>query len=100
MTQLIHHSGHEDLDVLQNDLLAPPIQRSILPPSMSADLREWLKDSYGPIEREDKMAPENQVETEYEFLKALADGEDPGLAATAASLLGRGPLAAQEQPRG
>ena len=28
MTQLIHHSGHEDLDVLQNDLLAPPIQQT------------------------------------------------------------------------
>ena len=60
----------EDQYVLQNDVLArDPAWRSRIPSDLQEAFREWLRDMYGPVERETAMAPENQTETEARFLE-------------------------------
>lgn len=88
----------DDLHTLQNDVLVAPERRSILPASMAGDFREWLPDSYGPMEREVRMAPEHQAETETTYLEEMADGDDATLAAMATQLLHEGRLGRRANP--
>ena len=81
-----------DLHVLQNDVMSPPLKRSMLPDGMRSTFREWLNDSYGEMEREEKMAPEAQIETERQCLEESLDSDDEVLAAQARMLLMEGQL--------
>lgn len=94
--QIVSGMTPEDFDTLQNDVLIAPIRRSILPTCMTDDFREWLNDCYGPIERECKMAPECQADTETMFLEEVADGDDETLSAMATQLLAIGHLVLRE----
>lgn len=77
----------EDLHTLQHDVLSRP-GPSRIPSSLRGLFHEWLSDAYGPIERETRMAPENQGETEGAFLQEAAEqDDDPGLAAQAQFIL-------------
>lgn len=100
-TQKLHNAvgdivstmSSEDLHTLQNDILTSPLRRSILPACLAEDFRQWLNDSYSPVEREDKMAPECQAETETMFLEEVAIGDDEVSAVMAVQLLATGMLA-------
>ena len=79
----------EDLDVLQNDRTSRPVVPP-LPAVMAEFFSEWLTDSYGPIERETAMAPENMGHTHEQFLEEICEGGDETMAAMATALLVRG----------
>lgn len=86
----------KDLDTLQHDVLSAPLRRSVLPSCLAEDFQQWLNDSYGPVEREDRLAPECQAETEALFLEELADGDIEVSAAIAVQLLATGVLSPRE----
>lgn len=80
--ELMASLSPEDLYTLQHDVMSRPAG-SRLPACMKDSFFEWLGDCYGPYERETRMAPENQFETETEFLEDAIHGDDPELAAQA-----------------
>jgi hypothetical protein len=80
-----------DLYILQHDVLSRPTG-SRIPAVLKESFFSWLDDSYGPIERETRMAPENQGETEAAFLEESVDSDDVELAQQARMLLKSGRL--------
>ena len=82
----------QDLYTLQHDVLSRPTGTRI-PTNLRETFFEWLSDSYGEYERETKMAPENQADTETAFLEEAVDSDDSELAAQARFILDGGRLA-------
>lgn len=85
-----------DLYTLQHDVPSRPAG-SRLPAVLKESFFSWLADSYGPIERETCMAPENQSDTEYAFLEESAASDDSDLATLARVLLQRGQLGPRQR---
>lgn len=83
-----------DMYTLQHDVPSRPTGSQI-PAVLKESFFSWLADRYGPIERETRMAPENQGETEYSFLEASIDSDDVELAMRARALLADGQLRPQ-----